>query len=238
MSSSSFLDDSDEDLSRVDLVSESQASILSDYNADPPQIGKANGKGEIVGPHGTIRGVKNRVRNGLANFESMNSFQPKSSERHRIIVYTTSFRGVRSTFEDCKYVLLVLHNLRMKVDERDTYTHPAYITEMETKIGCSPCKLPQVFIGGKHIGSAAEVEELNESGELRTLLVDFPLKDTKAEPCEVCGGYRFILCRKCGGSKNSTRNNFTSEFRALKCIQCNHNGLEPCMKCAHPAASS
>ena len=118
----------------------------------------------------------------------------KTSEKHKIIVYTTSFRGVRSTFEDCKYVLLVLHNLRMEVDERDTYTNPSYITEMEKKVGCTQCKLPQVFIGGRHIGvrakklnelcvhlflrhlkSNTEVEELNESGELRVLLADFPV---------------------------------------------------------------
>ncbi|KAL5460500.1 hypothetical protein EMCRGX_G033951 [Ephydatia muelleri] len=230
MSSSSFIEDSDEDLGRESLVSESQASISSEYYAGMPEHAEANGT-EIVGPHGTVRGVRNRVRAGLANFESLSGLRAKTSEKHKIIVYTTSFRGVRSTFEDCKYVLLVLHNLRMEVDERDTYTNPSYITEMEKKVGCTQCKLPQVFIGGRHIGSNTEVEELNESGELRVLLADFPLKDTKAQPCEICGGYRFILCRKCGGSKNSTRNTFTSEFRALKCTKCNHNGLEPCPKC-------
>lgn len=54
---------------------------------------------------------------------------------------------------------MTLHNLRVEVDERDTYTNPAYIPEMEEKIGCTQCKLPQVFIGGRHIGvSADEVE--------------------------------------------------------------------------------
>lgn len=47
----------------------------------------------------------------------------------------------------------------------------------------------------------------------------------------MCGGFEFILCRKCGGSKNSTANKFTTEFRALRCTQCNVNGMEACPVC-------
>lgn len=49
--------------------------------------------------------------------------------------------------------------------------------------------------------------------------------------CSTCGGFEFIPCRKCGGSKNSVANNFTSEFRALRCTHCNENGMEPCPIC-------
>ncbi len=49
--------------------------------------------------------------------------------------------------------------------------------------------------------------------------------------CGYCGGYEFIPCRKCSGTKNSIKNNFTSEFKALRCTHCNENGLEPCPAC-------
>ena len=83
MSSSSFIEDSDEDLGRESLVSESQASISSEYYyAGMPEHAEANGT-EIVGPHGTVRGVRNRVRAGLANFESLSGLRAVSVGRAR-----------------------------------------------------------------------------------------------------------------------------------------------------------
>lgn len=52
-----------------------------------------------------------------------------------------------------------------------------------------------------------------------------------AEKCGYCGGYEFIPCRKCSGTKDSVKNSFTSEFKALRCTHCNENGLEPCPAC-------
>ena len=40
-----------------------------------------------------------------------------------------------------------------------------------------------------------------------------------------------IPCRKCGGSKNSTANKFTLEFKSLRCTHCDMNGLEECPAC-------
>ena len=54
----------------------------------------------------------------------------------------------------------------------------------------------------------------------------------------MCGGYEFIPCRKCGGSKNSVANEFTAEFRALKCTHCTENGLEPCPACEKRRANA
>lgn len=51
------------------------------------------------------------------------------------------------------------------------------------------------------------------------------------EKCGYCGGYEFIACRKCSGTKDSVRVNFSSEFKALRCTHCNENGLEPCPGC-------
>lgn len=50
--------------------------------------------------------------------------------------------------------------------------------------------------------------------------------------CDKCGGYRFVPCTSCHGSKKSLhRNNFTEEFCALRCMQCNENGLLRCDLC-------
>ena len=87
MSSSSFIEDSDEDLDRESLVSESQTSISSGYHAgvpEPAEGDKANGT-VIIGPHGTVRGVRNRVRAGLASFESLNGLHAVSVGRARLI---------------------------------------------------------------------------------------------------------------------------------------------------------
>ena len=60
----------------------------------------------------------------------------------------------------------------------------------------------------------------------------FPLQRYEtANNCKLCGGFEFIPCRKCGGSKNSTANKFTTEFRALRCTHCNENGMEGCPEC-------
>ena len=70
------------------------------------------------------------------------------------MVYTTSFRGVRSTFEECKYVLSVFHNLRVRVEERDIYVHKYYHSELEERIEGEEerVNVPQVFISGQRIG--------------------------------------------------------------------------------------
>ena len=69
---------------------------------------------------------------------------------------------------------------------------------------------------------------------MKRTVLDFTLNFQRIETlkeCGYCGGYEFIPCRKCNGTKNSVKNNFTSEFQALRCTHCNENGLEPCPGC-------
>lgn len=83
----------------------------------------------------------------------------KKQEEGRIIVYTTSFRGVRSTFEDCRYVNTVMHNFRVKTEERDIYVNKGYYKELRDRLGedgRSRLPVPQVFISGQHIGVCLE----------------------------------------------------------------------------------
>lgn len=51
--------------------------------------------------------------------------------------------------------------------------------------------------------------------------------------CPSCGGFGFLPCSACHGSKMSVfRNCFTDSFKALKCTACNENGLQRCLSCA------
>lgn len=50
--------------------------------------------------------------------------------------------------------------------------------------------------------------------------------------CQICGGYRLLPCPSCSGSKKSVhRNHFTTEFVALKCMNCDEVGLVKCYSC-------
>ena len=112
-----------------------------------------------------------------------------------MVVYVTSFRGVRSTFEECRYVLDLFHNLRVRVVTKDIYVYRFYHRELEERLRRqqSGHGVPQVFIGGQHVGvrtlvytnmrdlsrcfsqGKTELEVLNEVGELRKILEEFPV---------------------------------------------------------------
>lgn len=130
---------------------------------------------EIIGPRGTVRGVKNRVRAGLAHFQNPAALRKVSEHAHasseprlytrlhpvtvqrneeegKIVVYTTSFRGLRATFEECKFALSLFHNLRVAVQERDIYVNQFFRRELEERLRCDKASVPQIFISGQHIG--------------------------------------------------------------------------------------
>ena len=112
-----------------------------------------------------------------------------------MVVYVTSFRGVRSTFEECRYVLDLFHNLRVRVVTKDIYVYRFYHRELEERLTrqSGHVSVPQVFIGGQHVGvrtlvytnmrdlsrcfsqGKTELEVLNEVGELRKILEEFPV---------------------------------------------------------------
>ncbi|OMO82828.1 Glutaredoxin [Corchorus capsularis] len=117
----------------------------------------------------------------------------------RIVVYFTSLRVVRSTFEDCKTVRSILRGFRVSIDERDLSMDSGFINELKGILGQRKLPLPRVFIGGRYIGGADEIRLLHETGELKKIVEGLPA----AEPgtCDVCGGYRFVLCNECDGSR-------------------------------------
>lgn len=141
----------------------------------------------------------------------------------KIVLYFTSLRVVRKTFEDCRAVRAILRGMRLVVDERDVSIERRFAAEM------APGPLPQLFIGGRWVGGADEIRQLNESGELRGMVAGFRREAAGDGPCARCGGARFVLCGACSGSHKCHLDKCTPGFRI--CPSCNENGLVRCPVC-------
>ncbi|KMZ08038.1 glutaredoxin domain-containing cysteine-rich protein CG12206 [Drosophila simulans] len=183
---------------------------------------------------GTVRGVKNRVRNGVAAFLQLQQPNVKNymeKDLGKVVLYTTSMGIIRDTYAKCANVKKILRTLLIKFEERDVFMSVEYQQEMRERMHDETIRVPQLFVEGQHIGDADVVERLNESGELRQLLRPYKSIAT-AYTCQTCGGYRMLPCPACNGSKKSMhRNHFTAEFVALKCMNCDEVGLVKCPNC-------
>ncbi|RAL42338.1 hypothetical protein DM860_012121 [Cuscuta australis] len=131
-------------------------------------------------PHFTNRCIFHRSRSASASLRALSpqpepapASQPEppislpGSER-LIVVYSTSLRVVRRTFDDCRDVMSILRSYRVSIDERDLSADARLVEELQGVLGGkTKLTLPQVFIGGRYIGGAAEIKQLHEAGELK-----------------------------------------------------------------------
>ncbi|KAJ6713969.1 GLUTAREDOXIN (GRX) FAMILY PROTEIN [Salix viminalis] len=145
----------------------------------------------------------------------------------RIVVYLTSLRGVRRTYEDCYAVRMIFRGFRVWIDERDVSMDSAYKKELQSVLGEKNVSLPQVFIKGDHVGGAEVIKQMFETGELVRVLDRFP-RQKPGFVCEGCGDARFVPCGNCSGSRKL----FDEDEGVLKrCLECNENGLIRCPDC-------
>eukprot|EP00249_Psilotum_nudum_P011179 c23012_g3_i1 orf=324-1964(+) len=157
--------------------------------------------------------------------ESLESFAlicPPAGEG-MIVLYFTSLRGVRKTYEDCCDVRLILQGMRLHVDERDVWMHSRFKEEL-TDLFDKGVTLPRLFIKGRYIGDAEEVKRLHEEGVLAKLLEGMP---ASRKVCDGCGDVRFIPCLTCSGSCKL----ITEDDDLKRCPDCNENGLIMCPIC-------
>ncbi|KAI3523121.1 hypothetical protein L1887_01178 [Cichorium endivia] len=150
-----------------------------------------------------------------------------------VVLYTTSLRGIRKTFEDCNTIRFLLGSFRVSYDERDVSMHMEFREELWRTLGGRVIP-PRLFIKGRHIGGVEEVIGLHEQGKLKDLLNGIP-RSPNIGPCKGCGGIRFRVCFSCNGSRKvvseDTDDSDNDSPLPVSCVECNENGLVKCAVC-------
>ncbi|KAK7311195.1 hypothetical protein RJT34_09174 [Clitoria ternatea] len=162
----------------------------------------------------------------LRSFSSRTVPSPPDSDHSSVVIYFTSLRVVRRTFDDCRAVRSILHGFAVAVDERDVSVDERFRQELQEILGRRSVPLPSVFIGGVYVGGAEDVSRQYDSGELQDLIEALP-KTKRSAPCNMCGGLRFVVCDECDGSHRVFREK--GGFRS--CSSCTTNGLIRCPVC-------
>lgn len=146
-----------------------------------------------------------------------------------VILYTTGLRGIRKTFEDCRNIRSLLDQFRISYFERDISMHSEYRDELWEILG-GKIVPPRLFIKGRYIGGAEQVQGLVEQGKFKALLEGIPI-DYLQVPCESCNGVRFIMCFNCNGSRKILSDDDDDNGEMINCPHCNENGLLICPLC-------
>lgn len=145
----------------------------------------------------------------------------------KAVLYFTSLRGVRKTYEDCCTLRMILQGLGVHVDERDVWMHSKFREEMTEMLGDKRLGVPRLFIKGRYIGGAEEVKQLHEEGILARLVQNLP-SNLCRKVCDGCGDARFVPCFTCSGSCK-----LLDEYdQVVRCSICNENGLIMCPICS------
>ncbi|KAE9620046.1 putative thioredoxin-like protein [Lupinus albus] len=177
------------------------------------------------------------------------AISPCRKEKDKVVLYFTSLRGVRKTYEDCCHVRMILKGLGVKVDERDVSMDSGFKEELKDLLGEEFGKgvlLPRVFVGRNYIGGAGEIHKLHEDGKLEKLFACCEkIDDNDDALCQACGDIRFVPCETCNGSckiyyeddeeeeENEAEDGEVGEYGFQRCPDCNENGLIRCPICCY-----
>ncbi|XP_027344144.1 uncharacterized protein At5g39865 [Abrus precatorius] len=180
------------------------------------------------------------------------SAKPSLSERfericppngdNRVVIYTTTLRGVRRTFEACNGVRAAFEGFGVLICERDVSMDSGFREELRTLLKGKEREAmvpPRVFVKGFYIGGAEEMLKVAEEGLLGDLLEGLPRKKV-GSVCEGCGDMRFLPCFNCSGSCKMVvvvKEDVSAPCKqgrtvVVKCTDCNENGLVLCPVCS------
>lgn len=223
-------------------------SIVSDF--DPQVISTFRKALEELPPANpfhlkplVIQGFDDEAK--LVSNSNRENVESKSNEKDKLVIYFTSLRGVRKTYEDCCHVRVILKGLGIKVDERDVSMHSGFKDELKELLGKEYAGggLPRVFLGKTYIGRADEIKKMNEDGLLEKLVENCKrIEDGTSVVgngvCEACGDIRFVPCDTCSGcckiyyeAEYGELEPEEDEYGFQRCPDCNENGLIRCPIC-------
>ncbi|KAG8374520.1 hypothetical protein BUALT_Bualt10G0003500 [Buddleja alternifolia] len=171
------------------------------------------------------------ISKDLSSF--LNGFEmicPPNGE-DKVVMYSTTLRGVRKTFDDCNCVRSAIQGLGIMVCERDISMDKGFRDElrelMKGKGGNELMIPPRLFVKGRYIGGVDEVMKIVEEGYIGELLQGLP-KLRVGYVCEGCGGGGFLPCFTCHGSCKMVMEGKKSSNVVVRCSECNENGLVLC----------
>lgn len=204
-----------------------------------PLLPRDGGCGEVPSPPAAAAAVA--ANPALDRFDYL--CPPRGEDR--VVIYTTTLRGVRKTFEDCSAVRAAVEGLGVAVCERDVSMDSGFKEELrELMKGRAREEVvpPRVFVRGRYLGGAEEVMRIAEEGGLGELLKGLP-KRKAGVLCEGCGGVRFLPCFQCNGSCKVVVNlvmvkeegeggQKPERVVVIRCSDCNENGLVLCPICS------
>lgn len=174
----------------------------------------------------------------LSSASALDGFEklcPPNGE-DKIVIYTTTLRGVRKTFEACNAVRSAIEGLGVLYCERDISMDRGFREELKELMKGKELIPPRVFFKGRYIGGAEEVMRIVEEGNFGDLLQGLP-KMKAGSVCEGCGGVRFMPCFTCNGSckmvmaMNQDMEQNQGRAVVVRCSECNENGLVLCPIC-------
>ncbi|CAA7025069.1 unnamed protein product [Microthlaspi erraticum] len=204
----------------------------------------------ICSPGGEISDPNRRIPRKSFNSENLKFAEkfericPPGGE-NRVVIYTTSLRGVRRTFEACNAVRAAVESSGVVICERDVSMDRGFKEELATLMAKrvsnnddDDALPPRVFVKGMYLGGAEQVLRLVEEGSFGELIRGIPIKNAGGcgggdgdGACDGCGGLFFLPCFRCNGSCKVV-NGWRSSAVVVRCTECNENGLVPCPICS------